>query len=74
MIELIKFCPDIQGIVVPTNWVHTNISDLCQLLQVINDNITPRKENNLLHFHVQMSIDGTEGDIFIQDGHTASWK
>ena len=37
---------------VPTNWCHTNISDLCDLLKIINDTATPRSDNSLIHFHI----------------------
>ena len=54
-----QLCPNMESIIVPTNWVHTNVQDLCNLLQIINDNINERTINNKkLHFHIQASIDG----------------
>lgn len=73
--ELMQLCPNLDSVVVPTNWLHTNIDNLCKLLQIVNDNIRPRKDiSELLHFHIQPSIDGIEGDIFMRDGHFGSWK
>lgn len=73
--RLMQLCPNMESIIVPTNWVHTNVQDLCNLLQIINDNINERTINNKkLHFHIQASIDGIENDIFIKNGHTASWN
>lgn len=72
--DLIQLCPNLESIIVPTNWLHTNINDLCKLLQIVNDNITPRTKNQLLHFHIQPSIDGINGDIFMKDGHYGSWE
>lgn len=71
--ELMRFIPDLNSMAIPTNWCHIDIESLCELLQIINDNITPRKKEDLLHFHLQASIDGIEGDIFMKDGHFGSW-
>lgn len=72
--QLVSDCYNITSFHVPTNWVHTNISDLCNLLQVVNNSVAPRKKDNLVHFHIQVSIDGIDHDIFMQEGHNGTWE
>lgn len=72
--EIIGYFPNVKSFVVPTNWVHTDIDNLCKLFKIINDEITPREDDQKLHFHLQMSIDGIENDIFMKTGHNASWN
>lgn len=72
--ELNQYFPNIEMYHVPTNWCHTNISDLCDLLKIINDTATPRSDNSLIHFHIQTSIDGVNNDIFMKSGHSGDWQ
>lgn len=72
--ELFEFLPNIKSIVVPTNFVHTNAQALGELLKILDASITPRSEKDKLHFHLQMSIDGIEDDIFMKIGHEGSWE
>ena len=50
--EIISYFPNVKSFVVPTNWVHTDIDNLCKLFKIINDEITPREEGERLHFHL----------------------
>lgn len=72
--ELLKLFPNVKSFIVPTNFVHTDAKELCHLFKIIDRCLSDREEDNKAHFHVQASIDGIEGDIFMETGHTGSWK
>lgn len=71
--EIAAFFPNITTYVGPTNGFHTNVKDLCNFIYEIDKNLTPREEDNLFHFHLQLSIDGMPNSIIMKEGHNASW-
>ena len=50
--ELMNYFPNVDSFIVPTNWVHTNIDNLCKLFKIIDNEIKPREEGKKLHFHL----------------------
>lgn len=72
MEELISFFSEIETFVIPTNGLNTNIKDLCQLISIIDKNLSKR-DKRLLHFHIQLSIDGMPNSIIMKEGHNGDW-
>ena len=74
MQELISFIPNINSVVIPTNWYQTDVDAVCEIITIMDNNITPRKENNRLHFHLQLSIDGLPNTKIFERGHKGDWN
>lgn len=69
--DIVKYFKNLNFILIPTNFAHTNIDDLMAFLHIIDDNRINNKD--LLSIHLQFSIDGPPGP-FSNDGHCTEWN
>lgn len=67
--QIINYFKNLNFILIPTNFAHTNIKDLVTFLRIIDVN---RTSKNLLNIHLQLSIDGPPGP-FSENGHFTEW-
>lgn len=66
--------PEVDFVLIPTNWYQINMQELVNFIYNFNDGVSPRLKNisEKVNFHLQLSIDGPPGD-FNTYGHKVPW-
>lgn len=66
--------PNVNFLLIPTNWFQINMQEMVNFIFNFNDGVNPRtKSEEKINFHLQLSIDGPPGD-FNTYGHKVPWE